>query len=125
MNKKITMLMMVILIFMMGGTKSLADEEGVSYNLQKNEKEESFKVVENDEVIDITIVEDAITSRLADKSYTVTKSKSGSWSISYKVSVKSNKIKSAYGGLFKVSKGSFSKQSASRLSKSSAVGKVS
>jgi len=100
-----------------------ANEEAIYYDLENHQLIESFEIEEDGELLDVTITDHSLFSRMADKTYTVSKSKKNAWVISYKVAVKNNKITSAYGGNFKASQGSFSNTSVSRLSNSSAIGK--
>lgn len=109
--------------FILGSNLVLANSEDVTYDLNHHDAIESFELIEDGELINITILDDSFTSKMVDKTYTVSKSKSNSWSISYKVTVKNNKITSAHSGSFKASQGSFSNTSVTRSSNSLAVGK--
>lgn len=109
--------------FMLGSKLASANTEEVLYDLDNHQLVESFELEEDGEIVDVTIIDNSLFSRMADKTYTVSKSKKNSWSISYKVTVKSNKIASAYGGNFTASQGSFSNTSVTRHSDSLAVGK--
>jgi len=60
---------------------------------------------------------------MADKTYTISKSKKNSWSISYKISVTNNKITSAHSKSFKAVQGNFSNTSVTKHSISSASAK--
>ncbi|MFW7369167.1 DUF5626 family protein [Vagococcus fluvialis] len=110
-------------IFILGTNLASANTEEVIYDLDNHNLVESFELEEDGEIIDVTIVDDSLISRMADKTYTVSKNKKNSWSISYKVSVKSNKITSAHSGSFKASQGNFSNTSVTRHSNSSASAK--
>ncbi|MBO0476261.1 MULTISPECIES: DUF5626 family protein [Vagococcus] len=107
----------------LGTNLASANTEEVIYDLDNHNLVESFELEEDGEIIDVTIVDDSLISRMADKTYTVSKNKKNSWSISYKVSVKSNKITSAHSGSFKASQGNFSNTSVTRHSNSSASAK--
>lgn len=109
--------------FMLGSNLVSADTEEFLYNLDNHHFIETFELVENGELVDVTIMDNSFVYRMADKTYTISKSKKNSWAISYKVTVKSNKITSAYGGSFTASQGSFSNTSVTRHSDSLAVGK--
>lgn len=109
--------------FILGTNLASANTEEVIYDLDNHNLVESFELEEDGEIIDVTIVDDSLISRMADKTYTVSKNKKNSWSISYKVSVKSNKITSAHSGSFKASQGNFSNTSVTRHSNSSASAK--
>lgn len=109
--------------FILGSNLVSATPEEVTYDLNNHNFIESFEIEEDGELVDVTIVDDSFITRMADKTYTITKNKKNSWSISYKVVVKSNKITSAHSGSFKASQGSFSNTSVNRLSNSSAIGK--
>lgn len=109
--------------FILGTNLASANTEEVLYDLDNHNLVESFELEEDGEIIDVTIVDDSLISRMADKTYTVSKNKKNSWSISYKVSVKSNKITSAHSGSFKASQGNFSNTSVTRHSNSSASAK--
>ena len=109
--------------FILSSNLVLANSEDVAYDLNHHDIIESFELVEDGEIINITILDDSFTSRMTDKTYTVSKNKSNSWSISYKVTVKNNKITSAHSGSFKASQGSFSNTSVTKSSNSLAVGK--
>lgn len=107
----------------LGTNLASANTEEVIYDLDNHNLVESFELEEDGEIIDVTIVDDSLISRMADKTYTVSKNKKNSWSISYKISVKSNKITSAHSGSFKASQGNFSNTSVTRHSNSSASAK--
>lgn len=109
--------------FILGTNLASANTEEVIYDLDNHNLVESFELEEDGEIIDVTIVDDSLISRMADKTYTVSKNKKNSWSISYKVSVKSNKITSAHSGSFKASQCNFSNTSVTRHSNSSASAK--
>lgn len=109
--------------FILSSNPASANTEEIAYDLNNHNFIESFELVEDGELIDVTIVDDSFISRMADKTYTVSKNKKNSWAISYKVSVKNNKITSAHSGSFKASQGSFSKTSVTRHSNSSASAK--
>lgn len=109
--------------FILGTNLASANTEEVIYDLDNHNLVESFELEEDGEIIDVTIVDDSLISRMADKTYTVSKNKKNSWSISYKVSVKSNKITSAHSGSFKALQGNFSNTSVTRHSNSSASAK--
>jgi len=108
--------------FFLESTSVFASEE-ISYDLENHDSIETFELEEGDEPIDVTIVENPSMLRMADKSYTISKNKNKVWSISYTVSVKNNKIVSAYGGQFKASQGKFSNTSVKRSSDSFAFAK--
>lgn len=107
----------------LGTNLASANTEEVLYDLDNHHFIESFELEEDGEIVDVTIIDNSLFSRMADKTYTVSKNKKNSWSISYKVSVKNNKITSAHGGSFKASQGSFSNTSVTRHSNSSASAK--
>lgn len=102
---------------------SVFASEKISYDLENHDSVETFELEEDGEPINITIVENPSLLRMADRSYTISKNKSNVWSISYTVSVKSNKIISAYGSQFKASQGGFSNTSVKRASDSLALAK--
>lgn len=79
-------------IFLGSSTISYA-EEGISYNLTQHSLSEHYTILEEGELIDVTI-EDRTPCRLSNKNYTVTKAKKGYWKVSYTVTIQSNKIKS-------------------------------
>ncbi len=112
-----------ISFIILGTNLASANTEEVIYDLDNHNLVESFELEEDGEIIDVTIVDDSLISRMADKTYTVSKNKKNSWSISYKVSVKSNKITSAHSGSFKAWQGNFSNTSVTRHSNSSASAK--
>lgn len=109
--------------FILGSTLASADTEEVVYDLANHHFIESFELEEDGEIIDVTIIDNSLFSRMADKTYTISKNKKNSWDISYKVSVKNNKITSAHSGSFKAAQGSFSNTSVTRHSNSSASAK--
>ena len=112
-----------ISFIILGTNLASANTEEVLYDLDNHHFIESFELEEDGEIVDVTIIDNSLFSRMADKTYTVSKNKKNSWSISYKVSVKNNKITSAHGGSFKASQGSFSNTSVTRHSNSSASAK--
>lgn len=107
----------------LGTTFASASTEEIVYDLNNHNFIESFEIAEDGELVDVTIVDDSFISRMADKTYTISKSKKNSWAISYKVTIRSNKITSAYGGSFTASQGNFSNTSVTRCSNSLAIGK--
>jgi len=109
--------------FILGSNLVSATSEEVMYDLTNHHFIETFEIEEEGEIVDVTVIDNSLFSRMADKTYTISKSKKNSWAISYKVTVKSNKITSAYGGSFKASQGSFSNTSVIRSSNSLAIGK--
>lgn len=106
-----------------GGTLASATNDEAIYDLNSHNIIESFELEDEGEVYNVTVIDDSFFSRVADKTYTISKNKSNSWSISYKVSIKNNKITSAHGGDFKASQGNFSNTSVSRSSDVLAIGK--
>lgn len=110
-------------IFILGTNLASANTEEVVYDLANHHFIESFELEKDGEIVDVTIIDNSLFSRMADKTYTVSKNKKNSWAISYKVSVKNNKITSAHGGSFKAAQGSFSNTSVTRHSNSSASAK--
>lgn len=106
--------------FILGGSYVSANEEEIIYNLDNHDFIETFTLEEDGELVDITIIDNPSFLRVADKSYTITKSQKGKWSVSYKISVKNNKITSAYGSKFTATHGSFSKTSVKKTSETSA-----
>jgi hypothetical protein len=124
--KKILLGISVLVASISIGTRgAFADEKEVIYDLETHQSTELFELEENGELINIMIAEDPSLLRMANKTYTITKSKANSWTISYKVTVKSNKIVSAYGGNFKAIQGVFSNTSVNKSSNSAAIGKGS
>jgi len=121
--KKIFMSVIMIGVSFTIGTQIYSAEEVISYDLTDHQPIEIFTTEEEGEHVEITITDDNLFTRITDKTYTVSKSKQNSWVISYKVSIKNNKITSAHGGQFKAIQGSFSNTSVSKLSNYSAVGK--
>ena len=109
--------------FMLSSNLASANTEEVVYDLTNHHFIESFELEEDGEIVDVTIIDNSLFSRMADKTYTVSKNKKNYWAISYKVSVKNNKITSAHSGSFKASQGSFSKTSVTRHSNTSASAK--
>jgi len=109
--------------FILGSNLVIAHTEEVVYDLNNHQLIESYVLEDDGEIVDITIIDNSLFSRMADKTYTVSKNKKNSWSISYKVSVKNNKIVSAYDGSFIAAQGSFSNSSVTRHSNSSASAK--
>ena len=109
--------------FLLGSKLASANTEEVVYDLANHHFIESFELEEDGDIVDVTIIDNSLFSRMADKTYTVSKNKKNSWAISYKVSVKNNKITSAHGGSFKAAQGSFSNISVTRYSNSSASAK--
>lgn len=106
---------------------SATNDSEVMYNLKNHSPIETYQLLDtdSDELIEITIIDNSFVSRMADKTYTISKNKKNSWSISYKISVKNNKITSAYGGNFTATQGNFSNTSVSKHSDTLAIGKGS
>jgi len=126
--KKIIMSLIIISASFTIGTQIYSAEDMVAYDLTAHQPIEVFTIEEDGETVVITITDDSLThynllARIADKTYTISKNKQNSWAISYKVSIKNNKITSAYGGQFTASQGSFSNTSVSKLSDYTAIGK--
>lgn len=122
--KKLVVSFIIVGSSLILGTKLVsANTADIGYDLNNHDFVESFELEEDGEAVDITIIDNSLFSRMADKTYTISKSKKNSWSISYKVNIKSNKITSAYGGNFTALQGSFSNTSVSRSSNSLAIGK--
>lgn len=111
--------------FMLGSNLVSASSEEVMYDLTNHHFIESFELEEEGETVDVTIIDNSLFSRMANKTYTVSKNKKNSWAISYKVSMNNNKITSAHSRSFKASQGSFSNTSVTRSSNSLAIGKGS
>lgn len=123
MKKGIISFIMLGASFILCSNLVSADNKEIVYDLDNHSVIESFKLEEDGEIVDVTIVDDSFVSRVADKTYTVSKDKKNSWSISYKVTIKNNKITSAYGGNFSALQGSFSNTSVTRHSDSLALAK--
>lgn len=121
--KKVLFSVMLLGGFLFLESTSAFASDGISYDLEKHANIEMFELEENGELIDVTIVENPSMLLIADKSYTISKNKNNVWSISYTISVKNNKIISAYDGQFKASQGSFSNNSVKRSSDSLALAK--
>lgn len=100
-----------------------ASDSSIYYDLKKCSGSgiEHFKLKENYELIDVIIDERLTLSRMEDKTYTITKSKKGSWLISYKITVKNNKITSVSQGVFKAAKGNFTNTSLKSISNTKAM----
>ncbi|MGX7024955.1 DUF5626 family protein [Vagococcus hydrophili] len=109
--------------FFLNGHDALASETKVNYDLDNHQLLETFTLEEQGEKVTITILDNSLFSRMPDKTYTVSKSKNNSWTISYKVNVKKNKITAAHSGQFTAIQGSFSNTSVKRHSDSLAIGK--
>ncbi|MCP8859480.1 DUF5626 family protein [Latilactobacillus curvatus] len=119
--------------FVLGSNLASANNEEVIYDLSNHQSIESFELEEDGNIVSVTIIDDSLLQnldykiiqpfRLADKTYTVSKNKKNSWSISYKVSVKNNQLTSAHSGSFKAAQGSFSNTTVTRHSNSSASAK--
>lgn len=127
MKKIVTSIIMIIVSFTIS-KQAYSAEEVVSYDLTDHQPIETFTIEEDGETVEINIIDDSLTNynlfaRIADKTYTVSKNRKGLWDISYKISIKSNKITSAYGGSFKAIQGIFSNTSVIKNSASSAIGK--
>ena len=101
--------------FMLGSNLVSANTEEVIYDLDNHQLVESFELEENGELVDVTIIDNSLFSRMADKTYTVSKSKKNSWSISYKVTVKRTRLPPAKGGIFLASQGGFQKPPVLRI----------
>lgn len=126
--KKTFMSVTIISVSFTIGTQIYFAEDVISYDLIDHQPIEIFTTEEDGEPIEITITDDSLTNynlfaRIADKTYTISKNKQNSWAISYKVSIKNNKVTSAFGGQFNASQGSFSNTSVSKLSDYAAIGK--
>lgn len=110
------------------GTKIYFADEIVSYDLTNHQPIEYFTIDEDGETVEIIVIDDSnnqysLMSGITDKTYTISKNKPNSWSISYKVSIKNKKITSAYGGNFTATQGSFSNTSVTKASDYLAIGK--
>lgn len=107
--------------FVLGGSYVSASEQEAIYNLEDHNFIETFQLEEDGELIDVTIIDNPSFLRVADKTYTITKSKQKVWSISYKISVKNNKITSAHSSKFSAAQGNFSNTSLKKTSDTNVV----
>lgn len=107
-------------------TSFASEQEEAVFDLTHLTAAETVELMEQDELLEVTVIPTLEPfQRLADKTYTITKNKKNHWSISYKVSIRNNKINSAQSATFKTSKGKFSNTSVKRESSTQAVAKGS
>lgn len=95
--------------FLVGNTYVSADAKVDSqYDMEKGGTQMFYETDEDGELITVIVSEDVVSQRLANKSYTVKKSKALRWKISFKVNIKNNKILSTNSSNFETIVGAFS-----------------
>lgn len=106
---------MSLALFLIPVTAHASDSQDNSYDLTAGGTVTFVEQNENNDSETITISEDMPMARMANKTYTITKSGSG-WHVSYKASIRNNKFTSV-GGLNAVAtSGSFKSSSLSLIS---------
>lgn len=102
-----------------------ASEQEMVYDLDNHALLETVTLEEDGEPVEVSVMDTSLFSRVADKTYTISKSKKNAWSISYKATIKNNQFTSASGGNFKAIQGNFSNTSVTKQSGTLAIGKGS